>query len=98
MTPNVLVIALTLSIFWLPPNSKIKITIGGIATGIEIVQLIFLGWQVPPGGTSKPKIGESILHLGIFIELGAISHFCLALQRGPNGIMGLLTASYVRVC
>lgn len=80
--PSTVATLLTLSVFWLSPGDQSKFTLGGFAGITEVILLTFLGWKIPPGGTSVPAIvifcGNglvmSVLSMIIAIIVAKLSH------------------------
>jgi len=75
--PTLGVVALTLSTFWLPPNSVEKCILGGFNFLTLVIILAFLSWKLPPAGKTIPMIvsfcGNLILAVVASLILSVVS-------------------------
>ncbi|GAB6024662.1 hypothetical protein CHUAL_014259 [Chamberlinius hualienensis] len=58
LTPSVIAMLLTLTVFWIPihGHNAAKLYVGGLATVILVIVLLFLAYHIPPGGKHIPAI------------------------------------------
>lgn len=96
IAPIVMSILLSLSIFWLPPDSTLKFTCAGFAMAIQITLLLYLGMKISPGGKGAPAIvvvcGNAFVMSALSVIISVIiMRISCKTNPIPSGIKSLLT-------